>query len=341
MKSLINASHDYIIVDGLLPFFRRGEDHFEPNADPNHHGFQRPMHTSSVKSSGRHYPLRDTIHNAWRSIGLEQVPDANNGAPQGVVELVENRHDDGLRQLTSDAYLQPGAQIMTETYVARITLGDKKLGKVVTGVRLTDGRRLSIKESGEVLLCGGAYRSPQKLHVPDMGHNPHDYKMIFRYWKLRHSEQGLAMDSSKFADPAFEKGNHMDWLATMTVRENGLQAAIATDARNNLDDKTHASLQGGTLAPRDGWIIGLEIPVDGTSIVSDCMACLPSSRSSITISSKDPTAAPIIDPNYYATETDRHFMRQSWRTISRLMLETPEGKDLVAEEILPEAHKCL
>ncbi|KAL8640009.1 MAG: hypothetical protein Q9228_003032 [Teloschistes exilis] len=117
------------------------------------------------------------------------------------------------------------------------------------------------------------------------------------------------MDSSKFADPAFEKGNHMDWLATMTVRENGLQAAIATDARNNLDDKTHASLQGGTLAPRNGWI--------------------------------DPTAAPIIDPNYYATETDRHFMRQSWRTISRLMLETPEGKDLVAEEILPEAHKCL
>lgn len=241
------------------------------------------MHTSSVKSSGRHYSLHDTIHNAWRSIGLKQVPDANNGAPQGVVELVENRHD-GLCQLTSVAYFQLGAQIMTETYVARITLGDKNFGKVFPGVRLTDGRRLSIKESGEVLLCGSAYRSPQvlmlsgiggknilakheitqKLHVPKVGHNLHDYKMIFRYWKLRHSENGLAMGSPKFADPAFEKGNPVDWIATMAVPEDGLQAAIATDARNNSDDKTHASHQGGTLAPRDGCIVcGLRSRADG------------------------------------------------------------------------------
>ncbi|KAI4090566.1 MAG: hypothetical protein L6R37_007863 [Teloschistes peruensis] len=250
---------------------------------------------------------------------------------------------------------------MTETYVARITLGDKNFGKVFPGVRLTDGRRLSIKESGEVLLCGSAYRSPQvlmlsgiggknilakheitqKLHVPKVGHNLHDYKMIFRYWKLRHSENGLAMGSPKFADPAFEKGNPVDWIATMAVPEDGLQAAIATDARNNSDDKTHASHQGGTLAPRDGCIVcGLRSRADGPRDTRRWHLHYVT-LGSITISFKDSTAAPVIDSNYYATETDRHFMRQGWRAISRLMLETPEGKTLVAEEILPEGHKCL
>ncbi|KAI4195784.1 MAG: hypothetical protein LQ350_006978 [Teloschistes chrysophthalmus] len=362
------AGDDRWTYQGLLPYFRRSEHHFEPNADPNHHGFQGPMHTCSVTSSGRHYPLRETILNAWKSIGLKEVADANNGAPQGVAELVENRCD-GLRQLTSVAYPLTGAQIMTETYVARITLDDNKLGKVTTGVELADGRRLSIKEGGGVLLCGGAYRSPQILilsgiggkHIleeqkipqaidlPGVGHNLHDHQMIFRYWKLRHPEKGLAMGSPEFADPAFEKGNPVDWIATMTVPEDGLQAAIATDVGKTLDDKAHPSLQGGRshleldvlYATFGAEQIELEIPVDGTAIMSHCMACLPSSRGSITISSKDPTAAPVIDPNYCATEADRHVMRQGWRTMSRLMLETPEGKDLVAEEILPEGHKCL
>ncbi|KAL9579653.1 MAG: hypothetical protein Q9212_004980 [Teloschistes hypoglaucus] len=314
---------------GLLSYFRRSEHHLEPNADPNQHGFQGPMHIYFVTSSGRHYPLRETILNAWKSIGLKEVADANNGAPQGVAELVENRCD-GLRQLTSVAYPLTGAQIMTETYVARITLHDNKLGKVATGVELANGRRLSIKESGEVLLCGGAYRSPQvlmlsgiggkhileehgilqEIDLPGVGYNLHDHQMIFRYWKLRHPERGLAMASPDFADPAFEKGNPVDCIAAMTVPEDGLRAAIATD-------KTHASLQGGRSH--------FELNILG----------------SITISSKDPTAAPVIDPNYCATEADRHIMRQGWRTMSRLMLETPEGKDLVAEEILPEGYNCL
>ena len=34
-------------------------------------------------------------------------------------------------------------------------------------------------------------------------------------------------------------------------------------------------------------------------------------------------------------------MREGWRTMSRLMLETPQGKQLVADEILPEGHQSL
>jgi choline dehydrogenase-like flavoprotein len=80
---------------------------------------------------------------------------------------------------------------------------------------------------------------------------------------------------------------------------------------------------------------GLHVPLDGTSIMTYYMGCLPTSRGSVRLSSNNPEAAPIIDPNYYATETDRHVMREGFRMHSRLMLDTPEGREFVLEEHLP------
>lgn len=74
------------------------------------------MYTSSVTTSGRKYPLREVILQAWKRLGLNEVEDANNGLPQGVAEMVENRRD-GLRQLTSQVYPLKAVHIMTETMV--------------------------------------------------------------------------------------------------------------------------------------------------------------------------------------------------------------------------------
>lgn len=49
----------------------------------------------------------------------------------------------------------------------------------------------------------------------------------------------------------------------------------------------------------------------------------------------------MIDPNFCGTEADRFVMREGWRMLSRLMFETPEGKELVIDEIRPEGHECL
>jgi choline dehydrogenase-like flavoprotein len=351
----------------LLPYFKRSEHHFESGADPQQHGFEGPMHTSSVSSSGRKYPLRSTILNAWKRLGLEEIPDANNGTPQGVAELVENRRN-GLRQLTSVVYPLRGAHILTETMVSRVIVANGQQGKVAIGVELADKRQIHVKAGGEVILCGGAYRSPQilmlsgigdkdelrkhdipqQVDLPWVGKNFHDHQMIFRYWKLRHPEKGLAMGSPAFADPAFEKGNPADWLATITVPQKELKTAIAKDEGKSVGDD-HALLRGPRshlemnvlYAAFGAEQIGLQIPIDGTAIMSYYMACLPTSRGRIALGSAEPTAPPVIDPNYYATEADRFVMRHGWRVLSRLMLNTPEGRDLVADEIRPEGHECL
>ena len=319
-------------------------------------------------TSARKYPLRDTILNAWKSLGLKEIKDANNGFPQGIAELVENRRD-GLRQLTSQVYPLNGIHILTNTMVGRIILGEERGDKVATGVELTDGRQLRVDSAGEVLLCAGSYRSPQVLMLSGIGpkdelakhdiplqvdchwvgKNFHDHQMIFRYWKLRHPEKGLAIGSSAFMNPVFERGNPADWLATMTVPATGMQAAIAKDQETSKVDDSPTLRQGPRSHLESNVLyaafgaeqIGLQIPVDGTAIMSYYMACLPSSRGSITLASADPNAHPVIDPNYCGTEADRFVMREGWRMLSRLMLETPEGKELVIDELRPEGQACL
>lgn len=221
------------------------------------------MHTSSVMVSGRKYPLRDNILHAWKSLGLKEIEDANNGFPQGIAELVENRRD-GLRQLTNQVYPLRGIHTLTKTMVGRIILSEGQGGKVATGVELTDGRQFRVKSAGEVLLCAGAYRSPQVLMLsgigskeelakhnilqqidgPWVGRNFHDHQMIFRYWKLRHPEKGLAMGSPALMDPVFQRGNPADWLATMTVPAAGMQAAVAKDQESSKVDHGHILLEG-------------------------------------------------------------------------------------------------
>lgn len=108
--------------------------------------------------------------------------------------------------------------------VKRIILSDSPHGKVAVGIELADDRQLRVKAGGEVLLCGGSYRSPQVLmlssigpkeelskhnipHLVDspwVGKNFHDHQMIFRYWKLRHPEKGLAMGFPALTHPAFQ-----------------------------------------------------------------------------------------------------------------------------------------
>ncbi|KAF2686083.1 GMC oxidoreductase [Lentithecium fluviatile CBS 122367] len=349
--------------DGLLPYFKRSEKHFDADADPSQHGFDGPMHTASVSASGRKFPLRDIVLELWKHTGVDQIPDANNGHPQGITELVENWRD-GKRQIASDVYPLDGVDVRTDTLVKRISINSHK---VAEGVELANGEKLVVKPGGQVILTAGAYRTPQLLmlsgigepshlsqhgirpivELPEVGKNLHDHLMLFRYWKLRHPESGLALGSPDFSGPNYEKGGPVDWLVTTPIPAEPLKRAIEKDEGPIPED--HALLRG----PRShlemnllyavfaSETVGLNIPLDGSSIMTYYMGCLPTSRGSITLSSDDPTAQPVIDPNYYATETDKHVMREGFRMHTRLMLETPEGKDLVQREHTPPGFPSL
>jgi choline dehydrogenase-like flavoprotein len=212
-------------------------------------------------------------------------------------------------------------------------------------------------------VSAGAYRTPQvlqlsgigdiihlsqhgietRVHLPQVGANLHDHMMLFRYWKLREPEKGLALGSPLFAGPNYEKGGPVDWLVTTSIVTALLKAALEKDEGAGQVSGDHPLLKG----PRSHLEMnllyavfgaeaqGLQIPLDGKSIMTFYMGCLPTSRGSVTLSSSDPADPPVIDPNYYATEADKHIMRWGFRMHSELMLNTPEGKDLVTGEHTP------
>ena len=351
--------------DGLLPYFKKSETHFGKDADPSQHGFDGPVHTASVKSSGRQYPLRDTVFKLWSNLGLKHVYDANNGHPQGITDLVENWRD-GKRQIASKVYPLDGVKVLTDTLVRRVIINEDK---VAVGVELANGQTHLVKPGGQVVVSAGAYRTPQVLQLsgigdpahlsqhgitttvdlPGVGANLHDHLLLFRYWKLRNPEQGLALGSPLFGGPNYEKGGPVDWLVTTSIPKEPLKAALEKDEGEGNVPDDHPLLKGPRshlemillYAVSGAEAQGLQIPLDGKSIMTFFMGGLPTSRGSVTLASSDPSVAPVIDPNYYATETDKHVMREGFRMHSRLIFDTPEGKQLVLDEHTPPSLPSL
>lgn len=327
---------------GFLPYFKKTERHFDRNADTSIHGLDGPIHIESVSSSGRKYPLREPVKEAWAEVGLPHVADANSGHPRGLAELTENRRD-GLRQLASTAYPLDKVEVLTEAIVQRVIFDTSGQVKA-TGIELTDGRTFTARN--QVILACGAYRTPQVLMLsgigpashlkefdipqvaesPNVGQNLHDHMMVSRYWKLRHPEEGLAFGTPKWSDPSYQKGIPMDWIATDTLPP--------AEADPNDPARCHLEMYVVYAAFR-GDKVGLNIPVDGSHIMTSAIGMLPTSRGSIRLASKDAAANPVVDPNYYATAFDRRVQRIGQAKLSQLLLETKQGKQIVECEVAP------
>lgn len=347
---------------GFLPYFRKVENYHTRQVDVDEHGFEGPIHTQSVSSTDRDYPLRDQVKAAWASAGVTYIVDANSGHPQGLGELVENRRD-GARQVTSTVCPLAGVEIKTQTIVQRVLLEKRGDGQLATGVQLSNGEILSA--SKEVILSTGAYRTPQAMMLsgigpakelanhgidvaidaPGVGKNLIDHMAVAQWWKLRDPQAGLALGSPKFGKPAFLKGTPMDWVITQSVPHEGLKEALNMD-----EGKTENSHP--LLVPTRSFTEFLlvyvganaaspSIPMDGSHVTSTVVGLLPTSSGSVTLTSTDSTVSPRIDPNYYATEVDRYVMRSGLRKMMEVLLDTKEGQAIVEGETVGEGQSPL
>ncbi|KAE8154745.1 glucose dehydrogenase [Aspergillus avenaceus] len=344
--------------EGFLPYFRKVESHFDPDGDREAHGFEGPIKTESVTSTGRRYPLRREVEEAWRTVGVTYNPDMNSGNPLGVVEVVENRVV-GLRQMSSSVY-PLDIEILTDTLVGRVVIEENNGRKVATAVELADGgRRIAARR--EVVLSAGAYRSPQilmlsgigpadELHshgidvildLPDVGRHFHDHIAVSQWWKLKHPERGLSIGSPVFIDPTLFKGLPLDFVVTQSVPLDGLREALVKDDPSVHPDK-HPLVcsQRGHFETYTIYVANNPenpvIKMDGTHITTSVACMLPTSRGSVTLKDRSPHSSPVIDPNYFATETDRYTMRQGLRRVREVLRDTPAGQGMIESETVEE-----
>lgn len=279
--------------DGLLPYFKKTEQHQGSASDTSQHGDHGPITNISVTQSSekRLYPLRETLSKAWEEVGVSRIEDGNAGNPFGLAETREN-FKNGQRQLTSDAYglrHLENVKIITKTLVRRVLIDQKAQIKKAIGVELADGSQ--IRATREVVVSCGAYRTPQLLLMSGIGpreelskhginqhaelpvgKNFHDHLALHMFWKLKYPEMGLALGTPLWADPAYRLGLPNDFLATTSVSSDLLQAALEKDGHPTDHDMIrHGRGHLETLvayAPAGAQIQGTPVPIDGSIITT-------------------------------------------------------------------------
>lgn len=310
-----------------------------------------------VTSRTRNYPLKEPLRKALIETGLDHNENANDGDPLGFAALSENWAD-GKRQPASKAYGLPNAVVHMNAIVKRIVIDDNGTAK---GIQLLNGK--IFRANKEVLVCCGSLKTPQLLMLSGIGPSAHlrshgiavvadlpvgqdlhDHLSATMFWQLRHPERELAIGSSLFSDnvPDFKDGNPIDWMIMGSASPPTRQDSGGNNASEDFP-----------VVPRRGdfeFFVSyapiassafFDYSLAATHITTPILGLLPTSRGTVTLASTDPSADPIIDPSYLATETDRRIMRAGIRTALRTMLDTTSGRTIITAETPPPGQILL
>lgn len=326
----------------VLPYFRRAED--QARGADAHHGAGGPL---AVSDLGIRSPLVEAFIAAGQEIGLPRNDDFNGAAQEGVgpFQVTARR---GRRCSAATAYLAPAAGrrnlcVITGAAAERLLFE----GRRASGVAYRrDGLAEDIRARREVILAGGAVASPQLLlrsgigpaaelaalgiaplhDLPEVGRNLQDHlqvRMVFRAARpgtLNDQYASLWGRARIGLDYAlFRRG-----FLAISAGSAGLFARVLPESATP-DTQFHfipfaADRPGGKLLPFPAFTI------------STCQL-RPESRGSITLADADPMSAPLIRPNYLATETDRRAMLGGLALIRRVAGTRALSGWIAAEEL--------
>ncbi|OKI23474.1 choline dehydrogenase [Nocardiopsis sp. TSRI0078] len=151
--------------EDLLPYFRLAEDN--ERGESHFHGVGGPLSVSENRSRN---PMSTAFLEAAGQAG-HPANDDFNGAEQDGFGFFQLTQKDGMRCSTATAYLHPASgrpnlTVMTSTVAHRVLIeGGRAAGVVVGGPTGEE----TVRAEREVVLCGGAYNSPQLLMLSGVG----------------------------------------------------------------------------------------------------------------------------------------------------------------------------
>lgn len=149
----------------LLPYFKKSEDN--ERGESFFHGTGGPLAVSEGRSNN---PMSAAFVEAGAQAGFP-VNDDFNAAEQDGFGFFQLTQRDGKRASTATAFLHPAAgrpnlTIETDVQVHRVLVENgRAVG--VTGARLDEA--MTVRATREVILCAGAYNSPQLLMLSGIG----------------------------------------------------------------------------------------------------------------------------------------------------------------------------
>ena len=328
----------------VLPYFRKLETYLP--AKNIWHGSDGPI---QVTRAGQDHPFARAFVAAGAQAGYPYCDDLNGAAREGFgpVDLTIGK---GKRSSAASAYLRPvlsrpNLTVLTQAHTRRVLFD----GNRATAVAFHHNRQDQVARARrEVILSAGAINTPQLLllsgvgaaahlaehgialllDLPGVGQGLQDHlAALVKYrstkpWSLlRYLNplrgavalgQYLALGRGPLADPGmsvtcFVKSDPA--LAEADIKMLLVMALFSNNGRN--------------LQPNHGFYAHVNV-------------ARPEARGSVTLASADPTAPPIIDQNYLATDNDRRVMRAGLR-IARHIFAQSAFDAMRGEELAPGA----
>ncbi len=315
--------------DDVLPYFKKAE-HNERGGDA-WHGSGGPLNVMDLRSPSRLGPL---FIQAAQQAGYTANADFNGASQEGVGRF-QVTHQNGERFSAAKAYLtpnlaRPNLQVITGAHTTRILLD----GKRAVGVEYRQaGSVKQVKAACEVLLCAGALQSPQVLMHSGIGPAAHLQQLGIA---VVHDAQGVGQNLHDHVD-VVQVMDAPHLKDSFGVSPSGMLRAIQgvfewRKQRSGMFTTNFAEA-GGFIKSQPGeatpdlqlhFVIGKLLDHGRKPTIGhgySCHVCLlrPQSRGSVQLASKDPLAAPLIDPNFLAEPDDMSRMLRGFKLMRRVL----------------------
>jgi choline dehydrogenase len=322
----------------VLPFFKRHEANAEIHDE--YHGSAGELSVTQRRWLSPHW---ERFIDAALAAGIDHNPDYN-GATQDGASLFQTTTKGGRRWSAADAFLRPALKgenldLVSKAFVRRIVLAD---GRAV-GVEYEHAAgRVVAHAEREVLVCAGAYGSPQLLmlsgigpaeHLRDVGIDPivdspnvgqhlQEHAVAFYNW---HCNDPRTLDDA--TNPRYL----IQWLAT---RRGKLSSTVAEAVIHWRSDASLAAPDFQIyFGPVYFWEHGLR--KTGTPAITLAAALqAPQSRGHVRLRSANPGDHPRIRNNLLSEQSEVDAMLKALDLIEDLASQSPLAS-LLGERLNP------
>jgi choline dehydrogenase-like flavoprotein len=296
--------------DAMLPYFKKSEGNRRTSLDPSVHGFDGPL---PVSDHVEQLDVTQRFLDAAQAAGHPANDDFNSGNQTGV-GWYQTTTDNGNRASTAVAFLhpvedRPNLTVETDVMVAKVLFeGTRAIG--VAGTRLRE--ELEFHAHREVIVCGGAYNSPQLLTLSGLGRGE-ELEQLLIPLVAESPELGMNLSDHPNVGLSYEITEEISLFGALTEENLG-----EWQQHRGLLTQVPAAA-GGFFTTRDGeaspdmqfhlvpalWLDEGMLPGDTHGIALATCLLKPKSRGQVAVVSPDARTKPYIVHGYCTDEDDK------------------------------------
>jgi choline dehydrogenase-like flavoprotein len=326
----------------VLPFFKQVEDHFLGESE--FHGSGGEFRVEAPRVS---WPVLDAVRDAAVQLGVPAIDDFNCGDNEGVSYFHVNQKR-GRRWSAARGFLKPvltraNLRLELNVMVERLIVEQGR----ACGVQFRrNGEAFEVRTAGEVILSAGAIGSPQILSLSGIGRHEwlaplgietiHERRGVGANLQDHLQQRMIYRINARTLNEAYHSIVGRAWIGvdyflrrrgplTMAPSQLGIFVRSAPDLpRANIEFHVQPLSLDKFGDPLHRF----------PAITLSACNLRPTSRGTVRPRSSDPSAPPMIAPNYLATEEDRVVAADAIRVTRRLMGQ-PAVQGFAPVEFLP------